>query len=230
MTHQAGATTAVYLGTFDGGGELFNGALDDVRIYNVALSSTQVAQLAAGRYPGTGGYATTTLAANTTANGLFALDAGNFNANGKTFSTGATGPTTSLINCGTYTASSAAQTFAGGLTVQPSGTLTLASSTSSVQLGSGQTLTIDGTLTASTGATIKNNGSGSYAFKVGSTSTARPTLDLTGLAVKNTDANGMWINAVSGASTTFTHFDTIAFNNGATGAGRSTCRSATPST
>ena len=37
--------------------------------------------------------------------------------------------------------------------------------------------------------------SGTYAFTVGSTATARPTLNITGLAVRNTDANGMRINA-----------------------------------
>ena len=48
---------------------------------------------------------------------------------------------------------------------------------------------MDGTLNA-TSATIKG-AAGSYAFQVGSTSTAAPTLNINGLAVQNTDANGM---------------------------------------
>jgi hypothetical protein len=32
--------------------------------------------------------------------------------------------------------------------------------------------------------------------------------------VKNTDTNGMYINPVAGASTTFTRFDNIAFSGG----------------
>ena len=169
FTHQSGATTTVYLGTYSPKSELLNGSLDDVRIYNVALTATQIAQLAAGRYAGTGGYPTTTLSANTTVNGLLAVDAGVLNANGKTMSAGATGPTTALVNCGTYSVGGAAQTFTGGLTVQPSGTLTLASSGGSVQIGSGgQTLTIDGTLNASSsGATIQGASAASYTFKVG---------------------------------------------------------------
>jgi hypothetical protein len=49
---------------------------------------------------------------------------------------------------------------------------------------------------------------------VGSSSTATPTLNISGLAVKNTDTNGMYINTVAGSSTTFTQFDNLAFSNG----------------
>ena len=215
FSHQSGATTAVYLGTYSPTSELLNGSLDDVRIYNVALTANQIAQLAAGRYAGIGGYATTTLSTNTTINGLLAIDAGLLNANGKTISAGATGPTTALVNCGTYTVGGVAQTFTGGLTVQPSGTLTLASSGGSVQIGSGgQTLTIDGTLNASSsGATIQGVAAASYTFKVGSASTVTPILNISGLAVKNT-SGGMQIGASTGATTTFTRFDNIAFSGG----------------
>jgi hypothetical protein len=58
--------------------------------------------------------------------------------------------------------------------------------------------------------------SGTYAFTVGSTAGATPTLNITGLAVQNTDANGMRINANTAAVTTFTRFDNIAFTAGTT--------------
>jgi PQQ-like domain len=108
----------------------------------------------------------------------------------------------------------AAQTFSGGLTVQPGGVLTLASSGGSVAIANAKTLTIDGTLNASsTGATIKSV-SGTYTFKVGSTASATPTVNVTGLAVQNTDTNGMWIGATTAAVPSVTHFDNIAFSKG----------------
>ena len=94
------------------------------------------------------------------------------------------------------------------VSIQSSGTLTLGSGSS---LTVGTALTVDGTLT-STGGTIK--GSSSYAFKVGSVSGATPTLNINGLTVQNTDTNGMWINANTGATTTFTRFDKLAFGSG----------------
>jgi len=207
------AVAAAYLGTYDGGSELYGGSLDDVRVYNVALTASQIVQLAAGRYAGTGGYATVTLGANTTVSGQLAVDADNLNANGLTLAASLAG-SPALVNAGVYTIGGAAQTFSGGLTVQPGGTITLASSGGSVAIASGKTLTVDGPLNASsTTATIKSV-TGSYAFKVGSTATATPTLNITGLAVQNTDTNGMWIGATTAATPTVTHFDNIAFSKG----------------
>jgi hypothetical protein len=215
FTHQTGATTAAYIGTYNPGNEMLNGTVDDVRVYSTALTASQIQQLAAGRYAGTGVLATTTLASNTTVTGLLALDDGNLNANGKTMTAGGSTPTTALVNCGTYTVSNAAQKFNGGLTVQPTGALTIASSGGSVQIASGQTLTIDGTLNASsTGATIQSQSAGTfYTFKVGSTATATPTVNISGLAVQNT-SGGMQIGATTAATTTFTQFDNIAFSAG----------------
>ena len=62
--------------TYDGGPEPYDGLIDDVRVYNAALSATQIAHLYGGRYAGTGGYATVTLGANTTVAGQLAIDAG----------------------------------------------------------------------------------------------------------------------------------------------------------
>ncbi len=152
-THQTGTPTAAWIGTFNGSSEFLAGAIDDVRVYNVALTAAQVAQLAAGRYAGTGGQSTVKLGGNTTVTNQLTIDNGILDANGKTMAA----TLAAAVNIGTYNVNSAAQTFSGGLTVQPSGTLTLANSGGSVLLGSGTTLTIDGTLNASsTGATIKS--------------------------------------------------------------------------
>lgn len=112
-----------------------------------------------------------------------------------------------------------ALSVAGNLTVSSLGTLTLVGSAASISMGSGKTLTMDGTLNASsttTGPTIQSS-SGSYAFTIGSASNATPTLNISHLAVKNTDTNGMQVNANGGSITTFTRFDNIAFSNGTSG-------------
>jgi Concanavalin A-like lectin/glucanases superfamily len=209
-THQTGTPTVAYLGTSNGSIELYQGQLDDVRVYNTALTSAQIGQLAAGRYAGNNGYGTITLSGSLMVNGQLILDASNLAANGNALA--ASLP--SSITTGTYTVGAGSQTFSGGLAVQPSGILTLASGTGSVAIGNGTLLTIDGTLNASAnGATIKGV-SGHYTFEVGSIATAAPTLNISGLSVQNTDTNGMWINANLGASTTFSRFDNIAFSGG----------------
>ena len=208
--------STVWLGTYDGASELYAGQLDDVRIYNRALTEAQIGSLAAGRYAGTGGTATLTMAGTATVGSTFAIDSGSLNTSTFNLTAAASDATkVAFVNAGTLTVGSGIAAFVGGLTVQPGGTLAMATSGGSVRIASTKTLTIDGTLNASsTGATIRNNGSGNYAFKVGSTAMTTPTLNITGLAVKNTDTNGMWINADSSATTTFTRFDNIAFSSG----------------
>ncbi|HEY4183700.1 MAG TPA: LamG-like jellyroll fold domain-containing protein [Polyangia bacterium] len=214
----SGTPTSVQLGRKPSGAEYFAGKLDDVRIYNAALTVAQVKSLATGAYPGTGGTATVTLGAGTTVNAALKIDNGVLDSSASTLSAGATDATkVATVYAGTYKVGSAAQTMNGGLAVQAAGTLSLATAGGSVKVGSTKALTVDGTLNASsTGATIQTAGGGGtyYAFKVGSTATATPTLNVTGLAVKNTDTNGMYINAVAGATTTFTRFDNIAFSAG----------------
>src|SRR5262249_30047564 len=123
--HDSAAVTAAFIGATSAAADFFNGKIDDVRVYNVALTATQAAQLTAGRYAGTGGYATYTLGAATTVSSTFALDAANLTTS--TFTLGATAAAApAAINAGTYTVGSAAQSFTGGLTVQPAGTLTMA--------------------------------------------------------------------------------------------------------
>ena len=144
--------------------------IDDVRVYNRALTAAQVAALAGGNQPGGGA-------------GILSL--------------------------------SGSLTVSGGVTVLSTGTLTLATG-STLSIGSGKTLVMDGTLNAS-GGTI--TGAGAYEFDVGSSSTATPTLNISGLAVQNTNKYGMQINSsglgvATGAATAFSQFDNIAFSKG----------------
>ena len=112
VSHNTLATTAVYIGSsVPGSGFFFDGKLDDVRIYNVALTAAQISQLAAGRYANTGGTSTYTLGANLTASGSIDIDSGGFNP------------------------SSFTATATTGLTVRNGGTLTMATSGGSVRLG-----------------------------------------------------------------------------------------------
>lgn len=220
-TNQSGTVTSAYLGTYaPPNAELYSGSLDDVRVYSVALSSAQVAALAGGRYAGTGGGATVSLASNTTVNGQLEIDSGTLAGNGKTMNAALT-TAPALVRGGTYDVGSAAQTFNGGLSVQGGGALTLASSSSSVKIASGKALSIDGTLNASSTTATIQAASGTYDFWVGATNGAAPTLNITGLAVKNTTANGMRINGngtgTTTATTTFTNFNNIAFSNGTAG-------------
>ncbi len=146
-------------------------AIDDVRVYNRALTLADVTAFSSGGQPGT------------------------------------------LTLTG-------ALSVAGNLTVTSLGTLTLVGSAARVSIGSGKTLTVDGNLNASSttvaGPTIQSI-SGTYAFTIGSASNATPNLNISRLAVKNTDSNGTQINANGGSVTSFTSFDNIAFTNGTSG-------------
>jgi hypothetical protein len=141
-------------------------------------------------YPGTGGLATFTLGANTTVASTFALDSANLSSSTFTMNHSLT-TAAAAINGGSYTVGSAAQQFQGGLTVQAGGALTMATSGGSVQIATGKTLTMDGILNASSTGAIIRSVSGTYGFSVGSTASARPTLNITGLTVQNTNASGM---------------------------------------
>jgi hypothetical protein len=213
-TAPTGAVTSAWIGTYDGLNQLFNGKVDDVRVYNVVLTAAQIKALATGTYPaGLAGTPTYTLGNATTVGGTFAQDSGTFATSSYTLNVSSTG-SAATVNSGTYTAGSTTSTFAGGLTIGKYGSLGMATSGGTVSVGSAKVLTIDGTLNASsTGATIQSS-SGFYTFKVGSTSTATPVLSISGLSVKNTDTNGMYVNAVAGSTTTLTQFDNIAFSSG----------------
>src|SRR6185503_7709517 len=64
--HDSGSPTATFLGAISASADFYTGALDEVRVYNVALTAAQVTSLSLGRYAGTGGIATLTLAAGDT--------------------------------------------------------------------------------------------------------------------------------------------------------------------
>jgi hypothetical protein len=115
---------------------------------------------------------------------------------------------------------SGSTTVSGSVSVQSTGTLTLGSG-ATLALGTATAagaLTLDGTLNSTAGTIKAVSASFPYAFTVGSTASAAPALNVNGLTVKNTDSNGMWINANTSAVTTFTQFDKVAFSNGTSGA------------
>src|SRR5204863_3977467 len=62
--HDSGAVTGAIIGAASASTELFAGQVDDLRVYDTALSARQVGQLVLGRYAGTGGLSTVTLGAN----------------------------------------------------------------------------------------------------------------------------------------------------------------------
>ena len=92
----------------------------------------------------------------------------------------------------------------------------MATSGGSVQIATTKTLTMDGTLNASNTGAVIQSVSGTYGFSVGSTASARPTLNITGLTVQNTNASGMRVNVDPNAITTFTRFDNLVFLAGTT--------------
>jgi len=163
-----------------------NGRVDDIRLYNRALSGAEVSALYAGNRPAGATH---------------------------TFSDAFTASTSLQVVEGTMVNGAATQTMSNGLSVYPNGVLTL-SAAGTLALAGTRTLTIDGTLNASNASATIASVSGNYAFKVGSTAWARPRLNISGLRVQNTDTNGMWINASTSAVTTFTRFDNIAFSAG----------------
>jgi hypothetical protein len=101
-----GAATSVWIGTYNGGSELWAGSLDDVRIYSRVLAATEIAALAAGNQVGTS-LATQTLTGNPTVLGDLLITRGtlaagntaitvanNWSNSGGAFTTGTTGGVT----------------------------------------------------------------------------------------------------------------------------------------
>ena len=205
------APTAAAIGC-RAGSEEYNGLLDDVRIYNITLTAAEVANLAAGRYPNRGSTATISLGYDTTVNGTLGIDSGTLSTLGYNLSTAVTDATkVALINGGTLTVGTGTATFNGGLTVQNGGTLAL-NSTGPVVIGSNKILTVNGTLDSSNTSApvirVVAPATNSYAFTVGATA----TMNVDGLAVQDTDSNGM--NFSDATSVTFTQFDNVAFTSG----------------
>ncbi|MCX5709190.1 MAG: DUF2341 domain-containing protein, partial [Candidatus Omnitrophica bacterium] len=151
-----------------------NGSLDDVRIYNRALSTTEVANLAAGKYAaGNSSTATQTLGGNLSTATL-ALDSGNISTS--TFDTTITNALTIASGNGAFTAGSGTTTLNGGLTisggtftassgnVDVNNTLTLSSGTLTAPSSSGTfKISADFTITSGAGTTFNHN-SGTVIF------------------------------------------------------------------
>ncbi|HXI58344.1 MAG TPA: LamG domain-containing protein, partial [Polyangia bacterium] len=206
------------IGSREGTSEFFSGSLDDLRVYNVALTAAQVKNLAAGRYSGKGSNTVVTLGAASSASGALSIDNGTLYSNASTMNASSSSNVVSVGSGATYHVGSATQTMSGGLTVYDQGTLTLDTASGVVALGNNTTFTMNGILNASsTSAAIQAvTGAGNkYTFNIGTTPTSTPTLNITGLQVKNTTANGMYINTDTSSVTTFTRFDNIAFSVGA---------------
>ena len=226
--HDSGVPTATFIGATSASSSFFTGSLDDVRVYNIALTAAQVTSLSLGRYAGTGGIATLTLAGGDTTippsagSGCNAgqgyglrLDSGSLYTSDLKLTVRLTSSPV-VVNSGTLHIGSDIFNGDGGLTVNPMGTLLMDEAGGQLQPGANKTVIIDGTLIASNaGAIIQRDNNGErYGFAVGSFASARPILNITGLAIRDVDANGLRINADPGAVTTFVHFDNITFRRG----------------
>ncbi len=141
-----GEDTPLHIGSWDTCGTFpFNGLLDDVRIYNRALSANEVVNLYRGRYAsGESGTATQTLATNALSAATLAIDSGYLN-------TGAPG----MAYASTLTLSRGN----GGLTLG-AGAVTLSGLTlsGSTVTGGAGALNLNGNLLLSTGSLVAPSG------------------------------------------------------------------------
>lgn len=78
VTPNAVTTSSVRIGNRNTGAEWWLGDLDDVRVYNVALSASEVLALYNGGYPGRGGTTNFTIQANTTISSSTTADSGTY--------------------------------------------------------------------------------------------------------------------------------------------------------
>lgn len=86
-TNQTGSVTTAYLGTYAPNNEMFNGSLDDVRIYNRVLTAAEVSALARGYQPATY-LATQTMTGSPTVSGDLTLASGYLAMGANTISLG----------------------------------------------------------------------------------------------------------------------------------------------
>ena len=205
-----------------------NGSVDDVRIYDTELSLSQIQNLHNGGYANpTGSTRTSTLTAVTTVSSLLSLYRGTL-LTGSNNLTASDGTQAATFDLGGLTVGAATARFDGGATFNDNTTLTMKTSGGVVSIGSGKTLTVNSTLDASDSTAVPTIQavSGNYAFAIGSTSTATPTLNINGLNVSGTDTNGMYINSygAAGPVTTFTKFDSLHFSAGVNTSGATLLR------
>jgi hypothetical protein len=195
--------------------QYYAGRVDDVRVYNVLLTAQQVTGMNAGRWAGTGSTVTWTLS-----NGLsvpsYAIDAGTLATS--TFVLATTTGSCSVAS-GILQLDAAAAVCLGNPTVYDNGKLIMKTG-ATWKIDDQSVFTVDGTLESlPTGANpvLQNNGTGTFLFKIGSSSTATPTLNISGLDVKNVDSTtGMWVNATAGAQTVVRRFEGVKLSSGDT--------------
>jgi hypothetical protein len=140
VTIPTNTVTTALIGTYNTGtpGEYFGGLVDDVRIYKVALTATQVAALAAGRYTAVGGGATFTLGTALNVPGTLAVDNGTLATAGFAVNAASSDSSkTTLVNSGTLSLGASTLTANAGVIVQAGSSLTQ-TSTSKVLLGAGK--------------------------------------------------------------------------------------------
>jgi hypothetical protein len=142
------------LGHYSLAGDYFNGLMDDVRIYNKALTASEVSNLANGRYAdGTSSTATFTLGGNLDVNGSLSIDSGTLDASASNYAISVAGSWNNY----------------GGVFTSRTGTVTLDGTASGKTIlsgkqdfnnltvnGSGGAWTLSDNLTASTTLSIAN--------------------------------------------------------------------------
>ena len=141
LIYDATSTGDLYFGQTGGASSYLNGQVDDVRIYNVALTVAQIQSLAAGRYAGTGSGTTVTLGSNLTVNHTLAVDSGTLATSTFTVNAAATDSTqTAFVNAGTLEVDSSSATFNAGLVVEPQGTTTENTAGGAIDIPTGEEL------------------------------------------------------------------------------------------
>ena len=194
----------------------FNGYIDDVRIYSGILDGTAITALYNGTYTGVGGGSTVSVGGDSTVTRL-RVDSGTLSmASGNDLTVSGTAALNEVKKGAGLTIGASAASFSYDLTVD--GTLTMNAASGSLSMASTKPLKVNGSLVSNTGTstpqpTIRSI-SGNFPFYVGAGATATPILNIDGLAVRDTDTNGMFINQTSGSSTTFTSFKNMTFSNG----------------
>jgi hypothetical protein len=110
MAVGTGAPSELYFGCWGGGGpaEQFKGNLDDIRIYNRALSASEIASLAAGQYVATG---TVTLGGNLVVGGNLTVSSGTLDVSVSNYSVSVA--KNWQITGGSFTARGSTVTFNG---------------------------------------------------------------------------------------------------------------------
>jgi hypothetical protein len=156
--------TRLYIGS-DQFGQAFNGLIDDVRVYNRALSATEIGLLAAGGQPQTSP-GTATLAGNLSLSGSLTLNAGTFDVSSSNYAITLSGSW--INNSGTFAPRSGTVTL-NGTAEALSGPTTFYNLTKSVT--SADTLTFDAGTTQTVSNALTLNGTANALLSLRSSQT-----------------------------------------------------------